>query len=506
MGVRILDRGCAPAGFGRSARSVLELQLKKLLVVALFACDFCVAQLGPAENSEVDADRPNILLLIADDAGVEQFASFGIGSAPAPTPHLDELAAGGMQFSNVWAQPMCSPTRATLLAGRYAFRTGVGYATAGVGVGGDYPGRPESLAGALPELQENLGPVRAISARIRPVDTPAASYGLRRDEIALPRVLRETAGYATAAIGKWHLADTRNGWLEHPGNVGFEHYSVTMRNQPESYFSWWENVNGAMEHRTGYTPQRKVDDAIAWLAEQEDRSWFLLLAFSLPHYPQHLPAVNGADTPGKAAADQRATLDVMLARLDEEIGRLLASIGQDVLDDTIIVFVGDNGTTGESIDPPFHPDRGKFTLYEGGLRVPLIFAGPGLPSGVSSDALVNTTDVYATIIELAGASLPDERPMDSVSLMPYFASPETNSIRSYQFAEYFHSEYGASSGWYAAGDGNFKLINMRDRRELYDLRVDLSESNDLLADGISVAEQEIVDRLEAIVEDLRGSK
>ena len=476
-----------------------------ILASGLVACDFSDAQPGSAENTEVDADSPNILLLIADDAGVEQFASFGIGSAPAPTPHLDSLAARGMQFSNVWAQPMCSPTRATLLAGRYAFRTGVGFATSGVGVLGNYPEWPEPLAGALPEVLENLGRVREISARIRPVDTPASSYGLRRDEIGLPQVLRESGGYATAAIGKWHLADTRNGWLEHPGIVGFEHFSVTMRNQPESYFSWWENVNGAMEHRTGYTPRRKVDDAVAWIADQEDRPWFLWMAFSLPHYPHHLPAVNGTETPGDAADDQRATLDVMLARLDEEIGRLLASIGADVLDNTIVVFVGDNGTTGESIDPPFHPDRGKFTLYEGGLRVPLVFAGPGVPSGVSSDALVNTTDAFATIIELAGASLPDDRPLDSVSLMPYFTNPGRESIRTYQFAEFFHSEYGASAGEYAIGDGDHKLIGRRAGRELYNLGADLSESNNLLADGISAAEQEIVDRLEATAEDLRRS-
>ena len=474
-----------------------------LLAFGLVACNSGDSPTGATATVEASRGAPNILVLIVDDAGVEQFASFGIGAAPAPTPHLDALAARGMRFSTVWAQPLCSPTRATLLAGRYAFRTGVGFATAGVGVTGDYPERPEPLAGALPELQENLGRVREISARIRPPDTPASSYGLRRDEMGLPRVLRETAGYATAAIGKWHLADTRNGWLEHPGNVGFEHFSVTMRNQPESYFSWWENVNGVMEHRTGYAPRRKVDDAVTWIAGQDDRPWFLWMAFSLPHYPQHLPAVNGTETPGNAADDQRAALDVMLARLDEEIGRLFALIGEDVLDETIIVFVGDNGTTGESIDPPFHPHRGKFTLYEGGLRVPLVFAGPGVPSGVSSDALVNTTDVYATIVELAGASLPDDRPLDSVSLTPYFANPGRESIRTYQLAEFFHSEYGASAGEYAIGDGDHKLIGRYAGRELYDLGADLSESNDLLVDGMSAAEREIVDRLEAIVEDLR---
>ena len=479
--------------------------LSLLLACGLVACNSGDTPSVAPETPEGNGAAPNILVLVADDTGVEQFSSFNIGSAPAATPHLDALAVRGMQFSNVWAQPMCSPTRATLLAGRYAFRTGVGFGTTGAGVGGDYPALPQPLAGALPELQENLGPVREISMRIRPVDTPASSYGLRRDEVGLPQVLRDTAGYATAAIGKWHLADTRNGWLEHPGHVGFEHYSVTMRNQPESYFSWWENVNGVLEHRTGYTPRRKVDDAIAWLAGQGDRPWFLWMAFSLPHYPQHLPAVNGTDTPGNAADDQRATLDVMIARLDEEIGRLLAAIGEDVLDNTIIIFVGDNGTTGESNDPPFHPDRGKFTLYEGGLRVPLVFAGPGVPSGASSDVLVNTTDLYATIIDLAGASLPDDRPLDSMSLAPYFANPGRDSIRSFQLAEFFHSEYGASSGEYAIGDGDFKLISKRAGLELYDLGADLSESNNLLDDGISPAEQGIVDRLDAIVEYLRSS-
>ena len=479
--------------------------LSLLLACGLVACNSGDTPSVAPETPEENGAAPNILVLVADDTGVEQFASFNIGSAPAATPHLDRLAARGMQFSSVWAQPMCSPTRATLLAGRYAFRTGVGFGTTGAGVGGDYPALPEPLAGALPELQENLGPVREISTRIRPVDTPASSYGLRRDEVGLPQVLRDTAGYATAVIGKWHLADTRNGWLEHPSNVGFEHYSVTMRNQPESYFSWWENVNGVLEHRTGYTPRRKVDDAIAWLAGQGDRPWFLWMAFSLPHYPQHLPAVSGIDTPGNAADDQRATLDVMIARLDEEIGRLLAAIGEDVLDNTIIIFVGDNGTTGESNDPPFHPDRGKFTLYEGGLRVPLVFAGPGVPSGASSDVLVNTTDLYATIIDLAGASQPDDRPLDSMSLAPYFANPGRDSIRSFQLAEFFHSEYGASSGEYAIGDGDFKLISKRAGLELYDLGADLSESNNLLDDGISAAEQGIVDRLDAIVEYLRSS-
>ena len=476
-----------------------------LLAFGLVACDSSDTPSSAPATPEPSGTAPNILVLVADDAGVEQFASFNIGTAPAPTPNLDALAARGMQFSTVWAQPLCSPTRATLLTGRYAFRTGVGWATLGAGVDAEYPEAPEPFADALPEILEDLSTVRGISNEVRPVDAPPASYGLRRDEIALPQLLRETADYATAAIGKWHLGDSRNGWLEHPGNAGFEHYSVNMRNQPESFFSWWENVNGALEHRTGYTPQRKVDDAIAWLQDRDDRPWFLWMAFNLPHYPQHLPEVNGIETPGDAAADQRATLDAMIARLDQEIGRLLAAIDEDVLENTIVVFVGDNGTTGKSVDPPFHPDRAKFTLYEGGVRVPLIFAGPSIPAGASSGVLVNTTDVFATIAELAGASLPADRMLDSVSLVPYFANPARDSIRTYQFAESFHSEYGAITGSYAVGDGEFKLISKRAGLELYDLGADLSESRNLLADGISASEQAAVEKLEEIAETLRRS-
>ena len=122
-------------------------------------------------------------------------------------------------------------------------------------------------------------------------DNPRTSRGLRLDESALPAQLKlsRTAEYSTAAFGKWHLADLDNGWLEHPGQIGFDRYSVLMLNEPESYFAWWENVDGTLEERHGYTPARKIDDALAWIGEQRDQPWFLWLALNLPHYPQHVP-------------------------------------------------------------------------------------------------------------------------------------------------------------------------------------------------------------------------
>ncbi|MDE0129120.1 MAG: sulfatase-like hydrolase/transferase [Gammaproteobacteria bacterium] len=485
----------------------MRAHLPWLAALTLLACDSGDSRSGNSEIPEEQRSAPNILLLIADDVGVEQFASFGLGFEPAATPNLDLLAARGMQFSTVWSQPLCSPTRATLLTGRYGFRTGVGFPVLGEGVNGSYPvERPEPLSGAPVEAREVPSDFLPYLLQYKPADKDFISYGLRPDEVALPSLLRETAGYATAAIGKWHLADTRNGWLEHPGNVGFEHYSVNMLNAPESFFSWRENVNGVLEHRTGYTAQRKIDDALEWLEERDERPWLLWMAFNLGHYPLHVPELEGGDTSNVSPENRHAALDSMIARLDQEIGRLLNAMGDATLENTVVVFLGDNGTTGNVIDPPFDADRAKFTVYEGGLRVPLIIAGPGVPQGVTSDALVNTTDIFATILDLAGASLPADLKHDSKSLLPYFANTTRESIRTYLYADVFNSEYGLTEGAFAVRDSEFKLIHKRDGRELYNLGRDPYESTDLLIDGISEQEQAAIDRLDEILNSLHGSE
>lgn len=472
--------------------------------------------------SATESSRPNILIMIADDLGVEQLASFGIGSQPAITPNLDRLAQQGMSFSNVWAQPICSPTRATLLTGRYGFRTGVGTATP-ERISGEYPelGRAENggpdlssftgLSDKPLEVYEDLGPVfrefrRYFANDDNPADGPfPTGTGLHSNELALPEILRSSDfAYATAAIGKWHLGENRNGWLQHPRNVGFDYFSVNMLNQPESYFGWFENVNGVIEQRTGYTPEQKVDDAINWVSEQSDDPWFLWLAFNLPHYPHHIPEVDGLDNRGLDPTDHRTALDVMTAKLDQEIGRLLEGIGEEELENTIIVLIGDNGTTGEANDPPFHPERGKFTLYEGGLRVPLIFAGPGIPLGEQSSVMVNSTDLFATIIELTGSVIPQNLMHDSVSLTPYFDNPSADSIRDYMYGDAFYEGSGIEEGAFTIRNGRYKLIRWHDHQELYDLEFDPYENTDLLEDGESEAEGRIIEVLESRVTQLRS--
>ena len=514
-------------------QTIFKLHLNNPLVLCILVALFSSCA-GQEENSQdltapasvglvSESTPPNILLLIADDLGVEQLASFGIGSQPANTPNLDRLARQGISFSNVWSQPICSPTRATLLTGRYGFRTGVGTATP-ERIGGEYPeleraedGSPDlssftGLGDKPLEVYEDLGPVfrefrRYFANDDDPTDGPfPTGTGLHINELALPKILRSsTFDYATAAIGKWHLAENRNGWLQHPSNVGFDYYSVNMLNQPESYFGWFENVNGVIEQRTGYTPTQKVDDAISWVSEQNDDSpWLLWLAFNLPHYPHHIPEVEGLDSNGIKPADHRSALDVMTARMDQEIGRLFEAIGDEVLDNTIIIVIGDNGTTGEANDPPFHPDRGKFTLYEGGIRVPLIIAGPGVPVGKQSAVMVNSTDLFATLIELTGSEVPEDLVHDSISLTPYFDNPAADSIREYMYADAFYEGSGIEEGAFAIRDDSHKLIRWHDHQELYDLVDDPYENSNLLLDGESETASGIIEGLMSRVTQLRS--
>lgn len=478
------------------ARKFLSYLAVPVLLVAAFG------------NPAAQERQPNILLVISDDIGVEQFPMFGIGSEPASTPNLDALAARGMRFSQVWAQAMCSPTRATIISGRYGFRTGVGLGVRAGGFVGPYPEAPERAVGVPNEVYEDIPrDVRPYLSQYSDPELPGDAAGLSLDEVTLPAQLKLAAApYSTAVIGKWHLADSSNGWLEHPGRAGFDRYSVLMVNAPESFFSWWENVDGTMEERRGYTPSRKIDDALEWIGAQGEEPWFLWLALNLAHYPHHVPDVEGLDTSGVSAADPRAALDVMIARMDREIGRLLDGIDDETLDNTVVVFVGDNGTTGNSIDPPFHPTRAKFTIYEGGLRVPLIIAGPGIPQGAASDALVNTTDIYSTILELAGAPVPQDRPMDSVSLLPYFDDPSRSSLRSWLYADQFDTEQGVENGGYAVRDDRYKLVKIRERTELYDLTLDPGESINLLVGGISDEERSILAGLQEIAGGLHDSQ
>ncbi len=454
----------------------------------------------------------NILLILGDDMGVETLASYGLGENPPTTAALDEIAREGVSFTNVWSQPLCSPTRATIMTGRYGFRTGIG-TPQGV-VRPPLPDIPQKPAWASyetpPAVYGGMGGDTAVPP----------SHGLLADEYTLPMAFNANGhlGYSTAAIGKWHLADAVNGWLDHPNLTGFAHFSGVMSGTPESYFAWNKVTNGAASGVVGYMPADKADDAIAWIKEQGENPWFLWLAFNLPHIPLHLPPeqywqddhsdLESSSVPEERTGDYYAG---MIEALDTQIGKLLAAMGPQVRENTYVIFMGDNGTATGNVSAPFQPRRAKNTIYQGGINVPLIVSGPGVVRGATSDALINTTDLFATIMEMAGIdpedTVPEDVTTDAVSFFSALSNPDAQSEREWVYADVFTGGLdGVEDANYAIRNSRYKLLRHRGSEEFYDLQEDPYEQSNLLAGGLSSQERAEYLALKERVATLRSSE
>lgn len=453
--------------------------------------------------------NPNILLMIGDDMGNESLSCFEIGKNTADTPTLDQLCKDGIRFDNFWSQPICTPTRATLMTGRYGFRTGVGRPTGDKEAKGYFPeppAKPESAPYEPPRPNFNRRP------------NAPTDYGILSSEVTLPNIIKENnkAGYKTAAIGKWHIADTRNGWEKHPGIVGFDHFSGLIRGFPDSFFTWNKVVNGEWSGATGYTPNDKASDAIAWIEQQQDNPWFMWFAFNLPHTPLHLPPADVLNTDYSSIDPKADPLEdplpyfrAMLESMDTQIAKVLNSLTEEQRDNTYVIFMGDNGSTRNTVTEPFRAGAAKGSIYQGGVNVPLIVSGPGVKHGVSK-ALVNSTDLFSTILELTGvdaaSSVPENVTIDSTSIVPYFQDPNAVSIREFVYADVFAGNFaGIEDANFAMRNQRYKLLRHQGSYEFYDLQNDPYETENLLERDLTEVEQQQHDLLSEELKRLRAS-
>lgn len=429
--------------------------------------------------------QDNFLILVADDVGIDQLASYGLGSDLPLTPTLDELAANGVLFRNAYSSPVCSPSRAQLLTGRHPFRTGIGHIVG--------PGM------VSPEL-----------------------FQLPVDELTLPEMLDLGTGglYSNAAIGKWHLYFGPD-FASAPNVAGFDHFAGTPANlgfDPSGYYDWVKVVDGTFfVVLDTYATTDQVDEALAFL-QSAPEPWLCYVAFSAAHVPFHTPPPDlyseDLSTAGPPNQDPRPYYKAAVEALDTEIGRLFSGLGPQ-LPHTNVIFVGDNGTTFEVVVPPFDPEHAKITLYEGGCHVPMIVAGPAVAQpGAQCNAIVGLTDVYATVAELAGVSLEDVLPagtlLDSVSMVPYLQNPAAKPRRETVFAEIFGPL--GSAPYNLEGtmmrDQRYKLIRMFTPgtpgfpEEFYDLQSDPFEHTNLLAGGLSPAQLDAYRLLDRGMRDL----
>ncbi|MEM8539639.1 MAG: sulfatase-like hydrolase/transferase [Pseudomonadota bacterium] len=423
-----------------------------------------IASLNPLSSfAQTDAANPNILLIIADDMGLDASRCYDVGAQQASMPNLEALGANGLVFDNAYAQPTCSPTRATIMTGQYGFRTGVG-------------------APVAPDGSDDLDP-----------DTPTLFDALA------------PTGYATNVIGKWHITGRDMGY-DLPQQMGVSDYFGLFYGGVQDYFNWTAVENGQEVQIEDYATTVLTDRAIGWIEEQES-PWFLWLAYNAPHSPFHLPPSDlhtFDDLPSDEASIDENPLpyyQAMLEALDTEMGRLLSSLSDEERANTIVMFIGDNGTPNQVLNGLYGDHRAKATLYDSGTHVPLIVSGPDISAG-RTDAFTNTTDLTATIAGMAGAdfSSPDSHDFGQVL-------SGGDGSREYIYTDHFtnrETRGGGIYGW-AMREGEYRFVVPRDApAELYDLSSDPLEQTDLISDGISEAEQAIITKLNARYENLRS--
>ena len=375
--------------------------------------------------------KPNILLIIADDMGLDATPGYSVGTTKPIMPNLQKLIDQGIRFNNVWSNPTCSPTRAGMITGKYGFRTQV------TQVGDE----------------------------------------LSTSEVTIQKYLKnKNTDYSSAVIGKWHLSKDPN----HATNMGIEYYSGLLTGAVNSYFNWNYTSEGVTTKSTEYPTTKFTNLAIDWI-DNQTKPWFLWLAYNAPHTPFHLPPSN-LHTQNYLIDDQ-TSIDsnptpyfmTMLEAMDTEIGRLLASMSKETIENTIIVFVGDNGTQGEVVQE-YNSRRAKGTIYQGGVNVPMIVSGKGVTRiNESDDALINTTDIFSTIAEIAGTtsnSLPDSKSFKGLF------TDKNAAVRTHIYSE-IGSDTGSNS---TIRNATHKYILFSDGSEaLYDLSKNPFELPNLLS-------------------------
>jgi len=328
----------------------------------------------PAKSARVlpSGTPGNVLVILLDDLSAQHLEAYLEVPGQPHTPTVSALADAGVTFLNGYSFPTCTPARGALLTGRYPARYGLG------------------------------NPLRN--------DDPQRSLPLA--EVTLPEALRHSPyGYTSALLGKWHLnALNAPASAFGPVDQGFDFASGTISNPKNSvtetpdldYFHWERITNGRPEIVDGYLTTATADDVVH-RARQLPEPWFLLAAFNAPHEPYHVPPAHLVHTqPTYPCEDAPAQcFTAMVEAADTEIGRMLSEIDPDVLARTTIVLTADNGAPADVMRPPFDPARSKGTLYDGGVRVPFIVAGPWVTQrGARSEALVSVVDLFATLTEL----------------------------------------------------------------------------------------------------------
>jgi arylsulfatase A-like enzyme len=402
--------------------------------------------LATLAHAQIDpASHPNVVLIITDDLGWADVGSYG--ATDIRTPNIDNLARDGIRLTDFYANgATCTPTRAGLVSGRYQQRFG--------------------LEAPLPRA------------------ALAGDRGLVPTGYSLPQLLKNN-GYATALVGKWHLGYKP----EHSPNAhGFD-YFYGFKSGYHDYYTHnggdgepdlWENDRPI--ERDGYTTDLVTERAIRFMEQHARREpFFIDIAYNAPHWPYQVPgkpSVAPDDArhvmPQDPATSSRADYVAMVEHLDRRIGEVLDALDRlSITRETIVIFTNDNGGEWLSSNSPLFGR--KWTVWEGGIRVPALVRWPGrIPAGKVSDQVGITMDLTASILAITGTQVPAEARLEGVNLFPIWEgkSPEIERTLFWRA--------GSGGGRQAAvRRGDWKLVNDGGSTYVFNVRTDLSERHDL---------------------------
>ena len=384
----------------------------------------------------------NVVLIVADDLGKDYCDMYSDhGPSVVNLTNVKRLLARGVVFNNAWSNPLCSPTRAGILTGRYSFRTGVGDVVDG------------------------------------------SNTKLSLTENTIPKMLNlySPNGISKACIGKWHVTTSAPAGYNYPITLGFDHYEGNLAGslgQPGQlaigYTNWTKITNGVSSNCTNYATTENVNNAIAYINSQPStKPFYLHLAFNAPHTPYHLPPANLITTTSLSGLQADITANpvpyyqAMVEAMDKEIGRFFDYlINSGKWNTTDIIFIGDNGD--DPLVAQTSPSKGS--LYQAGVTVPFIISGPDVVNpNRTSTALVNTADIFATVLELFGdANWRNRIPttaVDSKSLMPILLNQAT-TVRPWAFTEIFKLTPTSGDGK-TIRNADYKLIKFDNGTEKF---------------------------------------
>lgn len=411
--------------------------------------------------SATSAAAENFLIVVLDDVGVDALEPFGRASEYPATPTINSLASAGYLFSNAWSNPVCAATRATIQTGRHGYHNGIGLAS------------------------------------IAPGD-----FGLSLDEWTLPEMM-ESVGYSTAAFDKWGVSDRENPLA--PNQNGWGHYDGTLAGVAvESYDLWTRTTDGIQELQEGYLTEIMFGAMTDWVAATPE-PWIAYMATFAPHRPFHAPPdhLHSQDLTGiDPERTPRPFYLAAIEAIDTLLGQFLLQLDPDTLADTTIILLGDNGTTTQVVAPGWPPKHDKGTMYEGGVNVPVIIAGPRVPVPGVSNALFHTVDLFPTLLEIVGAELPPDITLDGISILPLLEDPDA-TVHEMIYAERFSPnqvDVLFDPVLYARAARNargYKLISRYGDEEFYDLSTDPFEMRNILnrPQGLRLREQEALQAL-----------